>query len=368
METKYWKLEYGLDGDGALARHAEINAQNARMIRDAGALLNAGQLVAFPTETVYGLGANAFDSDAVAAIFKAKGRPSDNPLIVHIADYEMLDVLTFTPPALAQTLMEHFWPGPLTLVLPVRAAVPSVVTAGLDTVAVRMPDHAIARALIRAANLPLAAPSANRSGKPSPTRASHVAEDLNGKIAGILDGGPCTIGIESTVVRVLDQTVHILRPGMISVSQMARVLAPDVTIVDESTRVLQTITAPRSPGQKYRHYAPQGDLQVFVAKDLAISRARIEKAIEEDQVHGRRTAALMLTDGAENATYRVELGSPDHLEIYAFHLYDALRACDRLSIDCIYAQGVTHSDRSSGIMNRLIKAAGGRVEELDSDD
>ncbi len=364
METIYWKLEHATD-DESEQQHAEIAAQNVQMICAAGALLKAGHLVAFPTETVYGLGANAFDSDAVAAIFEAKGRPSDNPLIVHIADYEMLATLTPPPAALAQTLIDHFWPGPLTLVLPARAAISSVVTAGLDTVAVRMPDHAVARALIRAANLPLAAPSANRSGKPSPTRAHHVAEDLDGKIAGILDGGPCAIGIESTVVRVLDRTIHILRPGMISAGQMARVLPADVTIVDEMAHAEQFPAAPRSPGQKYRHYAPQGVLQVFIASDLATSRARIEHAIEEDRAHGMRTAALMLTAGAANATYRVELGSPDHLETYAFHLYDALRACDRLSIDRIYAQGVKLSDKSSGIMNRLIKAAGGHVEELD---
>lgn len=232
-------------------------------LQAAAACLRQGKTVAFPTETVYGLGADARSTEAVDAVFAAKGRPSDNPLIVHIAHRDQLHELVTEVNETAEALMSAFWPGPLTLVLPVRpGAVSPRVTAGLDTVAVRMPDHPVALPLIAAAACPVAAPSANRSGRPSPTLAAHVREDLDGRIGGIVDGGPTGVGVESTVVQASDDgTVTILRPGGITAEQLFAVaarVATDPALLAEGSAGDSTSPAPRSPGMKYTHYAPAG--------------------------------------------------------------------------------------------------------------
>ena len=276
IETRWWPLNQL----GAAERSAAYE--------EAAMLLAAGKTVAFPTETVYGLGGDARSTTAVEAIFAAKGRPSDNPLIVHVADQRQVDELVKPYGETAAQLMAKFWPGPLTIVLPVREdAVSSRVTAGLDTVAVRMPDHPVALELIRASGCPIAAPSANRSGRPSPTRAEHVRADLDGRIAGIVDGGATGVGVESTVVAVNDDgSIQVLRPGGITPA-MLREVSPQVTIdpaVDPERGMLQAAAskgetqeaaAPRSPGMKYRHYAPKGVMQLVQGESAEAVSARM---------------------------------------------------------------------------------------------
>src|SRR5690606_22423426 len=241
MHTQYWEL--GKD-----------RAADREMIKQAAALLRQGKVVAFPTETVYGLGADARSDEAVSRIFQAKGRPSDNPLIVHIAELSQLEELVESVPPEARLLMDRLWPGPLTLVLPAKeGAVSSKVTAGLSTVAVRMPDHPVALELIRASGCPLAAPSANRSGRPSPTTARHVMDDLQGLADGVLDGGATGVGLESTVVETEERRMVVLRPGGISVEELRSF---GVNVELDRALSVPTEAAPRSPGMKYTHYAP----------------------------------------------------------------------------------------------------------------
>lgn len=227
-------------------------------IERAARLLRAGELVALPTETVYGLGANALNEEAVRKIFAAKGRPADNPLIVHVADAQAAEALCHLDDR-ARALMRRFCPGPLTLLLPKKPCVPEVVNAGLPSVAIRIPAHPVARALLRACGVPVAAPSANTSGKPSPTTAKHVWEDMKGKLPLILDGGPCEVGLESTVVDMTAEIPTVLRPGGITPEMLLEAL-PEVRVADSVLRPLQTGEAAPSPGMRYRHYAPGGEL------------------------------------------------------------------------------------------------------------
>ncbi|MEK8133105.1 L-threonylcarbamoyladenylate synthase, partial [Paenibacillus filicis] len=241
-----------------------VDAQNPQPadLQEAAEALRRGGTIAFPTETVYGLGADARSDAAVAAVFTAKGRPSDNPLIVHIADRSQLAELTAPPEEAVSLLMDAFWPGPLTVVLPVREGVLSpLVTAGLSTVGIRVPDHPVARALIAASGCPVAAPSANRSGRPSPTEAGHVLHDLAGRIAGIVDGGPAGVGLESTVVELRGDTLYVLRPGGVTAAQLRRVLPAGVH-VQEAAESVAAAETPRAPGMKYAHYAPRGRLTI----------------------------------------------------------------------------------------------------------
>jgi L-threonylcarbamoyladenylate synthase len=254
-------------------------------LQEAAALLRAGEAVAFPTETVYGLGANALDANAVDKIFRAKGRPSDNPLIVHIAHRKEVDKLAQVVPPLAERAMAHFWPGPLTVILPCTAIVPMNVTAGLDTVGIRMPDHVIAQQLIDAAGVPIAAPSANSSGRPSPTTAAHVLEDLTGKIAGVVDGGASGVGVESTVVDFTGPVPMILRPGGVTREMLEEVLG-DVRI-DPSLE--QGVGQPKSPGMKYTHYAPHGEMSLVDGPQaVAVMQGLVHKAHES----GRKVGVL----------------------------------------------------------------------------
>lgn len=318
-------------------------------IKEAALWIKNGEVVAFPTETVYGLGANALEENAVTKIFEAKGRPSDNPLIVHVASKEQVEQLVVSIPQLAEQLMEAFWPGPLTLVLPSKGNVSSAVTAGLSTVAVRVPDHPVALALLEVANVPVAAPSANRSGKPSPTQAVHVLQDLVGKINGVIDGGPTGVGLESTVVDCTTEIPIILRPGGVTKEQLEGVIGKveiDPALKDEST-------APRSPGVKYTHYAPNAPLILVDHLD------EMKNHIEENRLKGYRVGVLT-TEESKNkyqADVVLSCGSRTDLNTVAQKLYDVLRQFDKQQVDIIFSETFPKEGVGQAIMNRLEKAA-----------
>lgn len=341
-------------------RHSEHIEQQ---LSEAGQILADGGIVAFPTETVYGLGADARNTDAVASVFTAKGRPSDNPLIVHISHTDQLGSLVSEIRPLEQTLMDHFWPGPLTLVMPVRPnTVSPLVTAGLNTVAIRMPDHPIALGLISASGCPLAAPSANRSGRPSPTTAAHVMEDLSAVIDGVVDGGSAGIGVESTVIQVQDDhTIMILRPGGVTEEQLssfATQVIRDPALQDSSLEL-----TPRSPGMKYTHYAPQGSMTIVVGEQDEAVNHYIQQQIAQAQERGEKTGVLVFDETNINSTNTVilSLGSRDSLAEAANRLYGALRTLDSEGVTFIMAQGCDQQGMGVAVMNRLSKAAGGQI-------
>ena len=334
----------------------ELVKADAAAVERAAALIRAGQLVAFPTETVYGLGADALDAKAVNGIFAAKGRPSDNPLIVHVADIGQAGEVAVTDDPRFAALAEAFWPGPLTLVVPKRPSVPDAVTAGLDTVGVRMPDHPVALALIRVAG-PIAAPSANRSGLPSPSRAEHVQRDMEGRIPMILDGGACRVGLESTVVSLTGEKAVVLRPGGVTPEMLMRVLGTDnVTVHQSALAPLEGVAA--SPGMKYKHYAPKA--QVFLAKTDEAIRA----ACRRDEQEGRSFTVLITRGGplTEEVPCMV-LGTAGREDKVAAELFDALRACDDRGAQRVYVQSVPAEGIGLAVMNRLLRAAGFRVLE-----
>ncbi|MEO3947204.1 L-threonylcarbamoyladenylate synthase [Gorillibacterium sp. CAU 1737] len=355
-------------------------------IREAADKLRQGEPVAFPTETVYGLGADAGNTEAVERVFAAKGRPADNPLIVHIADREQLVGLTAEPNELSKRLMDAFWPGPLTLILPVMpGAVSPRVTAGLSTVGVRMPDDPVALALIRASGRPLAAPSANRSGRPSPTRAEHVLDDLSGAIAGVVDGGATGVGVESTVVEAGTAGVHILRPGGVSAEDLRRALPGiAVTVAGEMNAGADPLTAasanqppgaaapeteaPKSPGVKYKHYAPKGALTLVTAREEGARTAWINAELARRKAQGERTGVLAAEERAARypaADAVVVFGREAEPQTFARGLYDALRRFDEAGVTFILAEAVDEAGIGAAVMNRLRKAAGGRVIRLD---
>ncbi|GAA0358202.1 L-threonylcarbamoyladenylate synthase [Bacillus horti] len=342
-----------------LIKHAQI--------QQAATFLRAGETVAFPTETVYGLGANALSDIATGKIFEAKGRPSDNPLIVHIAEQnQLVDIVDNIPP-LAIKLMEHFWPGPLTLVLPKGKKVCKSVSAGLDTVAVRIPQHPIALALLKACQLPIAAPSANRSGRPSPTTAEHVLEDLSGKIAGVVDGGAAGVGLESTVVDVTGKVPMILRPGGVTMDQLRHVVGEvlvDPAITDSDQKHGDEAFIPKSPGVKYQHYAPKGQMWL-VSEDFGLEkmRERLQALVKRDREAGYRVAVLTTDEGVDQYTadHVVSLGQRNNLDSVASKIYASLRTCDQMGIERIYAEAFPKSGVGMAIMNRLLKAADGKM-------
>lgn len=349
--TKVWRVDH-------------TDEKFTSQLEQAAVLLREGGLVAFPTETVYGLGADARNTDAVKGIFTAKGRPSDNPLIVHIAHLGQLDELVLPYPQLAKTLMDKFWPGPLTIVLPARPNVLSrLVTAGLTTVGVRMPDHRTALELIELAGCPIAAPSANRSGKPSPTLAEHVLEDLNGHIDGVVDGGATGVGLESTVIELEgDHMIRILRPGGITQEEL-RLAAPAAII--ESADSLENESAPRSPGMKYTHYAPRGELQLVKGEPEAVI-AYIREQVEAAQLRGELTGILAFEEriAAYSADTIVSCGSEAQLEAAAHRLYAALREFDAAGTQRIWAECCSKQGIGAALMNRMEKAAGNRIIEV----
>ena len=389
--------------------------QNAEVIDLAAEILRRGGLVAFPTETVYGLGGDALDPSAAMRIYAAKGRPSDNPLIVHIADTADVWKLAEEVPDTAVMLMEAFWPGPLTIILKKKTIVPDATTGGLSTVAIRMPSHPAAMEMIRRSGVYVAAPSANRSGRPSPTTAEHVAEDLKGASDMILDGGPVGIGIESTIVDLTGEVPMILRPGFITPAMLEAIvghveLDPSLVALEEETdegtmteaelaeasvRATETshteastdtaaahslpsvdsaMQHPKAPGMRYTHYAPKGTLSIIT------DRLHPEQVTEAVTGHIRALAAAALAEGHETAVmttgetaaaydalqsnphfHLILLGNSQDGQTVAAHLYGALRTCDALDCDRIFSESFRRDALGSAIMNRLVKAAGHRI-------
>lgn len=339
------------------------NRPDPDVIGRAGRIVADGGLVAFPTETVYGLGADALNREAAKKIYAAKGRPSDNPLIVHIAKWEDLSRIAEVIPEEAKVLADRFWPGPLTMIFSKKKIVPEETTGGLSTVAVRMPDNRIALALIEAAGGFIAAPSANLSGRPSPTCGAHVKEDMDGRIDVILDGGECGIGLESTIVDLTGDTPVILRPGYISISQIREAVGDaqyDPAILKKADPALR----PKAPGMKYRHYAPKGDLTVISGERDAVVK-RIREKIAEDA--GRSRIGVIASDetaSCYSADLVLSIGSMADEEAIARHLYAVLRKCDEQQIDLIYSESFEGDGVRAAIMNRLVKAAGYKTEEV----
>ncbi len=335
----------------------KISAPGAASLMEAAQLIKKGEIVAFPTETVYGLGANCFDASAIAKIFKAKGRPADNPLIVHVHSVAQVEKLSFNVTSVARELMDKFWPGPLTLVLKKVPEVPDIVTGGLDTVAVRMPDHKVAQVIIEHAGVPIAAPSANLSGKPSPTTAQMVYDDLNGKIPLIIDSGPCEVGIESTVIDVTNNVPKILRPGMVTLEMINEAIGSVQLTSGEGKKV-------RSPGVKYEHYKPEAEITIVKGPQAAVSR-HILFRIHEDEAEGKKSGVICFDQTKRNYTGNIiSLGSRFNLKEVGKNLYSALRQTDELGLDTVYAEALTEENEGLAIMNRLMRAANHKVEEI----
>ncbi len=333
------------------------------VIREAGEIIKAGGLVAFPTETVYGLGGDALNPTSSKKIYEAKGRPSDNPLIVHIADMEALPAIVKEVPEAAKKLAAAFWPGPLTMILEKSAAVPGETTGGLDTVAVRMPSDRVARAFIKASGGYVAAPSANRSGRPSPTRAAYVEQDLAGRIELILDGGDASLGLESTIVDLTVETPVILRPGFVTEEMLREALGAveeDATLYrDDSGQ------APKAPGMKYRHYAPNGELTVVRGAERAVA-AYINERLEEGRLENKKTGVIATDETLEG--YRADVprsvGKRTDVSAVAKGLYRILREFDDEGVELIYSESFDGAGVSQAVMNRLLKAAGHKITDV----
>ncbi|MCC5803097.1 threonylcarbamoyl-AMP synthase [Rossellomorea vietnamensis] len=341
---KHWIVESDVDKNKSYPQ-----------IVDAAKVLQQDEVVAFPTETVYGLGANATSDTAVEKIFKAKGRPSDNPLIVHISNKEQLKGLVEEIPMDASKLIDAYWPGPLTIIFKNKENVFSGrVTAGLDTVGIRMPDHPVALSIIEASGLPIAAPSANRSGKPSPTTAQHVIDDLDGRIAGVVDGGETGVGVESTVVDCTGEIPVILRPGGITKEQLEEVVGK----VEVDPSLKEGKGAPKSPGMKYTHYAP--DAPVYLVDG---TKEDVQRLVDEKKAEGLKVGVLTTEEQMDwyQADLILSAGRRDDLKTVAQHLYDTLRAFNRSNVDIIFAEMFPEDGVGLAIMNRLQKAAGYRV-------
>jgi len=329
--------------------------EQTKAIKQAAELIVENEVVAFPTETVYGLGANALQEKAVLKIFEAKGRPTDNPLIVHISRREQLfKLIKGCILKVADKLIDEFWPGPLTIIFKKSSQVPQITTASLETVAVRMPSHPIALALINQTELPLAAPSANSSGFPSPTSAEHVYSDLNGKIPLIIDGGICDIGLESTVVEIQSEQVNILRPGAITMEMIKKVVG--------NTHLVKTINhkeyvKPKSPGMKYKHYSPSTPLWI-VKKDSSIT-----KILKKNNINNEKTLIIVSSETLQNLKLnqikaRIKnLGSINDLNYIAKNLFKILRESDLEDFKLILIEEVSQKDIGIAVMNRLTKAA-----------
>ena len=333
-------------------------------IQTAGKLLKDGELVAIPTETVYGLAADALNGEAVANIFKAKGRPMDNPLIVHIADLSQVDdLVAFVPPVL-EDLAKAFWPGPLTVILEKSDLIPDEVSAGLDTVAIRMPSHPDARAIIKAAGTPLAAPSANTSGMPSPTTAAHVMHDMDGKIAAVVDGGACEVGVESTVLTLCTRMPRILRPGRVTPEDLFDVLG-EVEVDDAVLGQLAEGAVAASPGMKYKHYSPKAE--VYIVDGSAEGFAKFVNEQVSARAADSKAVAALVFDGEEDLVNCVTLpfGAEDDSLGQAEHLFDDLRRADELGVSDIYVRCPSAEGVGLAVMNRLLRAAEFRIIEVD---
>ena len=343
MKTEYVDLRDGKDVKEGLYKAAEI--------------IKTGGLVAFPTETVYGLGANGLDENAVPKIYEAKGRPSDNPLILHISEFDEIENIVKEIPDVAFVLADEFWPGPLTMVFKKSDIVPYRTTGGLESVAVRMPSNKIARELIKMAGVPVAAPSANSSGRPSPTKADHVLRDLDGKIDMVIDGGTVDIGLESTIVDVTGEVPVILRPGFITEEMLSEAIGRVKT--DDAVKNLSPDKdlKPKAPGMKYRHYAPQGKMTIYKGKPEKVVKIINEETAKSE---GKKTAVLA-TDETKRyykADIVISLGNREDCESIAHNLFDALRSFDDMGAEIIFSEGFDESRLGFAIMNRLHKSAG----------
>lgn len=347
-----------------------IRIENTKMVRDeelkeAAEILRLGGLVAFPTETVYGLGANALDEQAAKKIYAAKGRPSDNPLIAHISDLKELEPLVQKIPEAGRKLAEAFWPGPLTMVFPKSSVVPYGTTGGLDTVAIRMPSDPIANRLIALAGVPVAAPSANTSGRPSPTMAEHVWQDMNGRIEMIIDGGPVGIGVESTIVDVSGNVPTLLRPGAVTMEMLEAVVGHveiDPAIQGPPAEGMR----PKAPGMKYRHYAPKASLTLVEGSRKAVVD-KINVLTDQGKAEGK-TVGVICTEETKDQ-YKADIlrsvGIRAQEETIAHNLFAVLREFDDLSVDVIYSESFSKDHLGQAIMNRLTKAAGYHIVQAE---
>lgn len=349
METKVYKIDR--------------NAIDMVKIKEAADILQTGGLVAFPTETVYGLGADAMSPEASRKIYAAKGRPSDNPLIVHIAKWEDLSIIASDIPKRAKKLSDAFWPGPLTMILNKKEQVPKETTGGLDTVAVRMPKDEIALKLIVKSGCLIAAPSANTSGRPSPTLAEHVLQDLNGRIPLILDGGEVGIGIESTIVDLTEEIPVILRPGRITKEMLEQVIGEvgiDPGLLSEDSKV-----KPKAPGMKYRHYAPKANLVLVEGEEESVI-AKINALTRELQKQEKKVGIIGTDETVSHyvGDVVISIGAREDEEAIARHLYRILRDFDELGVEMIYSESFSSQGIGQAIMNRLLKAAAHQVLEV----
>ncbi len=338
---------------------------DVRLINECAGILKGGGTVAFPTETVYGLGANALDPMAVKKIFEAKGRPSDNPLIVHVAKKEEIVPLVKEIPEKALAVMEKFWPGPLTIIFEKSDMIPNEISAGLSTVAIRMPSHPIAIKLIEEAGLPIAAPSANISGRPSPTKAEHVMEDLIGKVDAIIAGGDCNVGVESTVLDMTGHIPMILRPGGVTKEMLEMVLGE--VIIDPAVEDPEGVQdTPKAPGMKYTHYAPKADVIIINGSlDKAARKIKELKVNYEDE--GKQVGIICTdeTRGEYHGDHVKSMGSRKYPKTIAANLFKVLREFDGTDVDIILSEAVDAIEIGQAIMNRLKKAAGYRIVETE---
>lgn len=351
VETKVWKV----------SDTGNFTKEEQEYLKEAAEVLKRGDLVAFPTETVYGLGANALDERAAKKIYAAKGRPSDNPLIAHVCDLDMIEPLISYFPEKGRRLAEAFWPGPMTLIFPKSERVPYGTTGGLDTVAIRMPSDPVACELIRLAGVPVAAPSANTSGRPSPTLAEHVYQDMNGKIDVILDGGPVGIGVESTIVDVTGETPMLLRPGAITM-EMLRDAVGEVEIDPAIVGPMTDTMRPKAPGMKYRHYAPKAELTLVEGETEAVIRNI--NTLAAQKLEEGCTVGIICTDetcSCYPAGLIRSIGERAKEETIAHNLYAVLREFDDLGAEYIFSEKFSEDHLGLAIMNRLNKAAGYRV-------
>ena len=331
-------------------------------IDQAAAILREGGLVGIPTETVYGLGANGLNDQAVKNIFAAKGRPQDNPLILHIPDVSWLERYCKDIPLTAYKLAQAYWPGPMTMILCHKDVVPDAVTAGLDTVGMRCPAHKLCRDIIAAAGVPVAAPSGNTSGRPSPTTAQHMLEDMDGKIEAIVDGGPCAVGVESTIIDLTCTPPRLLRPGGITLEQLRDVLG-EVDVDPAVTRLLGAGEKPKAPGMKYRHYAPKAPVTVVTGDPKRSAEYIAAHAQSEDGIICF-DEFLPLFTGRSSARPVMDLGPAGDKEEQARHIFDALRSFDHTTVPAIWAQCPDTSGIGLAIANRLNKAAGFHIIEV----
>ena len=341
-----------------LIKEIDVNKPDKDLIAVFASMLASGKTVIFPTETVYGLGANALDEEAAAKIYQAKGRPSDNPLLVHVADKEDVYDLVENIDDRAKLLMDKFWPGPLTIVFKKKAIIPDRTSGGLDTVAIRMPSDQVARDLIRQAGVPIAAPSANISGRPSPTKPEHIIRDMDGRVDGILVGGPCDYGVESTIIDLSEDLAMVLRPGSITLEMLGEVLGrvdldPSLKNKDDNIRA-------KAPGMKYKHCSPQAQVYIVKADDLEGFAERVDSLCEDNAKKGLKIGVMTMNYDQHSYQAKVfDLGGSD-TEV-AKNLFDSLISLDRESIDIAYVPYFEERGIGVAIMNRLKKAAAYRI-------